>query len=396
VILWDVHSRSQLATLSGHNREALGAAFSRDGRLLASAGGDGKVLLWQVHSRSRLATLTGHHGKVSSVAFSSDGRTIASAGADGETILWEIRSRSRLARLTGHSLGTGVEGVAFSPDGRTLASGGEDGQVLLWQVHSRVRLATLAGHKGTVFDVAFSPDGRTLASAGTVPNKDPFGKGLPGEVMLWDVHSRSRLATLTGHKGDVSGVAFSPDGRTLASAGIDRENSPGLERDGLVVLWDVHSRSRQARLRTSSFSVYGVAFSPDGQTLASAHKDVGLWDVHSLSWLAALGAHNSESQGVSFSPDGRTLASADNEVNLWDIRSRSLLATLTGSSDTVYDVAFSPDGRTLASTDDKMVVLWHTDVESLPYTLCSIAGSDLSEEEWAELLPDQNYRKACA
>ncbi|CAD5955627.1 putative WD repeat-containing protein alr3466 [Planktothrix agardhii] len=209
-----------------------------------------------------------------------------------------------------------------------------------WQNPTLV--TTLTGHSDAVSSVAFSPDGRTLAS-GSFDNR----------IKLWDVQSQREIATLTGHSSYVTSVAFSPDGRTLAS-GSD---------DNTIKLWDVQSQRQIATLTGHSSFVLSVAFSPDGRTLASGSWDttIKLWDVHSQGEIATLTGHSSFVLSVAFSPDGRTLASGswDTTIKLWDVHSQGEIATLTGHSDFVRSVAFSPDGRMLASgSKDKTIKLW--------------------------------------
>ena len=205
--------------------------------------------------------------------------------------------------------------------------------------------AFLPGHKSQVYGVAFSPDGKRLASASQ-------GQA----VILWDVESRKPLATLEGHKGAVYGVAFSPDGKRLASA----------SQDQTVILWDVDSHKPLATLEGHKDAVYGVAFSPDGKRLASASQDqtVILWDVDNHKPLATLEVQTGTVYGVAFSPEGKRLASAidDGTVILWNVDSGQRLATLEGHTAEVYGVAFSPDGQRLASASfDKTVILWDVD-----------------------------------
>lgn len=237
--------------------------------------------------------------------------------------------------------------VALSPDGLTLASGGGD-RVVLWDVTRRSRLGELTGHTASVLAVAFSPDGRTLVSA-----------GFEGQVILWDVGERRQLGTLAGHRELVASAAFSPDGRTLATAGI-----PDIGKEGEVILWDVAARSQAATL-TGRVGT-GVAFSPDGHVLATGGRDgdVILWDVAGRTQQVTLTGQRGFVLSLAFSPDGKTLATASVEeegliesgqVKLWDLTERR---ELEGPSSGGRSVVFSPDGRTIAFQSRDKLVLW--------------------------------------
>ena len=190
--------------------------------------------------------------------------------------------------------------------------------------------------------VAYSPDGRTLASGNA-----------NGTVSLWDADTGRVIRSLEGHSDWVNAVAFSPDGQTLASGSGDRT----------VKIWDVNSGRELRSLEGHSSGVSAVAFSPDGQTLASGSWDntVKLWAVNSGRELRSLEGHSSYVYSVAFSPDGQTLASGsdDNTVKLWAVNSGRELRSLEGHSGSVNAVAFSPDGQTLASGSwDSTVRLW--------------------------------------
>ncbi|MEG3987071.1 AAA-like domain-containing protein, partial [Microcoleus sp. S28C3] len=191
---------------------------------------------------------------------------------------------------------------------------------------------SLEGHSNSVRRVAFSPDGKTLASASS-----------DHTIKLWNLQSQKPIATLTGHSNSVNSVTFSPDGLTLASASSDHT----------IKLWNLQSQKPIATLTGHSNHVRSVAFSPDGLTLASASSDhtIKLWNLQSQKPIATLTGHSDSVWSVAFSPDGLTLASAssDNTIKLWHLETQKSIATITGHSDSVWSVAFSPDGLTLAS-----------------------------------------------
>ncbi|WP_329086386.1 nSTAND1 domain-containing NTPase [Streptosporangium sp. NBC_01469] len=386
VLVWDVATRKQIGTLlPGDGFGVESVAFSPDGRTLATGSNDGIVRLWNVTTPTLISFPTDAGDRISAV-FSPDGRTLATSG-NKSVRLWDVATRKQIATpLTGHT--ESVESVAFSPDGRTLAAGSNDGSVRLGDVATRKQIGPpLTGHTWPVASIAFSPDGRTLATSGYKE----------GAVRLWDVATRKQIGTpLTGYSGAMVPVAFNPDGRTLATGG---------DRDGSVRLWDVATRKQIGPPLTGhTWPVASIAFSPDGRTLATSGDSDGsvrLWDVATRKQIATpLTGHTESVESVAFSPDGKTLVTAgsDRTLRLWDVATRKQIgAPRIGDDYGIIRVVFSPDGKTLATAGfDRILRLWDVEIpNNLPEALCAIAARSLTPAEWAQHIPEVDFRTTC-
>jgi WD40 repeat protein/energy-coupling factor transporter ATP-binding protein EcfA2 len=412
VSLWDAAARlpiSQLVTESTDKSVDV-IAFSPNGKLLASGGCGkigqvgwpledclrGEVRLWDAATRQLVAQLKDTPAKVTSLAYSPDGKILATgscAQLDGATIgsnceqgeirLWNPDTRQLISQpLTAHR--DSVKLLAFSPDGKIMASSGGD-NIILWDIDARQMLGEITpGHQykveGTVpslvINIAFSPDGKMLVSSGCgkMGRTDLYGVNpfcLEGEMRFWDVATRQMLGQpLKAHRDEIMSVAFSPNGKTFASA--------SGQRDGTIQLWDAAARQPLGGAFAGyATSMTKVLFSPDGETLVSA---------------------------ASIDMNNRTY-----NIFLWDVATRQIIGQpLTAHTDWIADIAFSPDGQMLASAgsdkpnglrgtggSEKALRLWNLKLDSWIEEACRAANRNLTHAEWERYFPDQSYRKTC-
>jgi WD40 repeat protein len=327
--------------------EILGAAFSPDAKHIATSHRNGEVCVWRVADGQKTATFRGVAVVVNSLVFSPDGETLIISNRDPVVKLLHIPTGSVCGELRGHT--GAIWSVAISDDGRFLASGGEDLMIKIWEMRTGSCLQTLTGVQGWVGSLAFAP-----RQTPTEPYRLASGERV---VWIWDLQSEQPLHRLEGHAQGVFAVAFSPNGQVLASSATDHT----------LRLWDAQTGQVIAAWNGHNAVVWTLAFSPDGQTLASGGEDqiVKLWDVNTQHCRRTLLGHNGQIQSVAYSPDGLTLVSAalNRSIRLWDVQTGHCLKTWQGYSVAVSAVEFHPNGRMLASAHgDNTLRLW--DIQS--------------------------------
>ena len=406
--------------------------FSADGRTLVSGDSNGGLIAWDVEHRALRERLEGHAAEVAMVVTTPDGRTAITAGADdGKVAFWDLDGSRRIvhgvplaSRFVAAVDDPTPRGVAMSPDDRTLAVTHEHGTVELIDTSTlEPRTVLRKAFDGPALATDFSSDGRLLAVAGD-----------KGELGLWDARTLAAVRRLEGLRGWIQTVAFSPDGRFVAAGEISD--------DSRLLIWDAGSGRRTAF--ESDFSPSQLTFSPDGRLLAGAGMDRGV-EVRDVASGRLVGKPQLDemARSVAFSPDGKLLF-----VGLYN-GTGTFLSTedwkpagpgIRGHSQRILNARFTPDGRTLAtSSGDGTAQLWDvatrrtigaplvvqrdafvtgvmshdgsylyalpTGTEGMRLPLapriwrglaCQIAGRELTEREWEEVLPEQPYRKVCA
>jgi WD40 repeat protein len=321
--------------LQGHTAPVMGANFSPDGQMIASASWDGNIKLWQPNGQE-LRTIKGHSAELWNVVFSPDGQMLAAGGSDQTVKLWNINGKE-LYTLTGH---TGIVGeVAFSPDGKYLASAGADGLVKLWNMQGQ-ELQSFKAHQGWAWGLQFSPDSQMIASGGA----DKM-------IKLWNINGQE-LKTILGHQDTVTEVIFSPDGRHLASA----------SNDGTVRVWTITGKEIQT-FQVPGAQLWDLRWNNDGHTLAAVSSDntVRLWNLSDQT--TKVFKTGSQISRLSFSPDGKCLlmASWDNSVKVWQIADRTAKSQVIAAHNAqITDLNFSHNGQTIATTSwDRTIKLWN-------------------------------------
>ncbi|MBI5369230.1 MAG: WD40 repeat domain-containing protein [Planctomycetes bacterium] len=291
----------------GLTRASSAIAFSPAATTVACAGWDGRLRLWDLASESLRATFEMGAEHALALEFSADGNLLACANWFDQLLVWELPGGKLLAKLDGisaHNVVHGLKALAFAPDGKSLALAGLDRkEARLWELPSGKFLGWLKEKKRGVWAAAFSPDGKLLASGNRV----------------WGVATREPRITLAG-QGWVGCLAFAPDGSLLASGWSD----------GKARLWRIPEGDLVATLDYDwvRYSSGSLAFSPDGKRLATAggrEGTVQLWEVPSGKPVASFGRHGSHVLALAFAPDGKTLRSAsqDSVVITWIVPAES-------------------------------------------------------------------------
>jgi WD40 repeat protein len=446
-------SNGRLRKLHGAQAGAIDSVgFSPDGRIVASGAEDGSVFAYDVSSGMLMDRFTGHESRVLGLAFSPDSKTLYSSSLDGAIFMWDLGKTRRFGVPFGTSTGplfvVGPDEqevappLAVSPDSRRFAMRVGRSQIAIIDVSDGRRVTSFhvdAG--GNIAALAWSPQGRLAVS------------GDSGHVQLWDVSARPHLirrlrgvGSINGQLESVTTLAFSPDGSLLAGGDVNHTPYSVPWRYGTAAIWDVSSGRLLWKVRSKRGWVTGVAFSPNGKTLAAGDESdvVQMYEARSGragTTIHAAGSRTAAYVSVAFSPAGK-LATGDwaGVVQLWDPSSgREIGRPILAAPSPVSSIDFDPKGRTFATTggsdgiarlwstatlqqfgsnlpgaasfwgnaqfthDGKHLVVvwvdgtgsvWPTSMKTLAQHACAVAGRNFTSTEWRQLVGGA-YRTTC-
>ncbi len=351
IILWDMQTHKPIGEpLRGHSDQVNTLAFSPDGKILASGSCsiytgfcyEGEIILWDIESHTQIGSpIHGHTAWVGDIAFSPDGKILASGGGDGKILFWDIQNNQLANPIISTGTDSGIiTSIEFSPDGKVLVSGDTDNKLILWDTSNGEKIQELNTNDTDVRDhdiytVTFSPDGKILASGRS-----------DGKIFLWNAENGNSINVLQGHSGIVTSLSFSPDGKYLVSA----------SQDSKVILWDISNDFPLGKLVTNkAFSLWNTTFDINGKVVVIEFKDQALLvsDLQSNLHIGKpITKYPDGASSLALSADNSKLAiGSEGSIDLWDINHAQPLPNtpITGHSGLISSLAFSPDGKILVS-----------------------------------------------
>ena len=458
VRLLDLQTGILRVTAERHDGAVTDLNFTPDSRTLLTTGGDGRVIRWNVTDAQRIETFTGHAGSTSQVTIAPDGKTAYTAGQDGTVIAWDLAGSRRLDQpfsaaprspsvfpmpvrgnsptqfaprgipvpvagltvatspdggrfavpddagyvdvldsrtLERHRIpvtpGTPLSAVALAPNGRTIAATTANGYLRFANMRGSLgplQPAYAREQDAAAWSLAFSHDGRWLATAG-IPRPS---------LRLWDVSHRKVVSTIPLTQYAIAAaMAFTPDGTKIAAA----VNNPEVAGDTAIEILSVPQLAQLTTVRAPA--ARSLEFSPDGRLLVLGDNQGRVWLYNTHTWRRRgrpIIAHSSTIDTINLSADGRTLATTSNDgtTRLWDVASgRPLGTTLPGLAQHNVAAAFVNRGSSLVTlSENGQGYEWDVQPQSWARRACQIPGRTLTRSEWNNALPERTYAPACA
>ncbi|WP_437540591.1 protein kinase [Sorangium sp. So ce367] len=389
---WALHSWVARVVFT-HPDFVLRAAYSPDGKHIATACADKIVRVWNADGTGEPLVFRGHEAPVNSVAFSAEGRRIVTASDDRTTRVWNADGTGEPVVLRGHE--DGVLWAAFSADGKRIVTASLDSTVRVWNADGTGEPLVLRGHEDRVYSAAFSRGGERIVTASfdrtaRVWNADGTGGPLvlrghedvvdsaefspdcrrivtaswDKTARVWNADGTGAPVVLRGHEHGVLSATFSPDGKRIVTTSYDKT----------ARVWNADGPGEPLVLRGHEDGVLSAAFNPDASRIVTASYDrtARVWDAEGANEPLPLHGHRHWVNSAAFSPDGRRIvpASFDGTARVWNADGTGESLALRGHEGVVYWAAFSPDGRRIVTaSDDKTARVWNADGSGEPLVL---------------------------
>lgn len=391
ILLFDLSDDQNQRTLEGHTKDILSLAFSPDGKYLASGSQDRTIKIWDVTTDTLVRSLDNQVYEVRALQFSPGSKTLASGTgcyydipkSRTENIkLWDVETGQMQCVLRGHT--DSISALAFAPDGKTLFSGSTDRSIRQWDIANCKQIKSFDSPLDEIYAVSFNAGGNQLAV------------GAGQMVQIWDLSAAKLVRELSGHTSAIASLAYSREGRYLASGDYeghiviwdavsgaslktyyDREQehidslafSPNsklllaVDQEKVMVI-DVVSGNLIRTIDTSITGLNKIAYTPDGKYFAAGlwSQGIRLWDAGSYSQHLSIPVKDVV-VSISIAADGKTIACGDRQskVTVFDLSTGRQLQQLSNQAGDINAVAFSPDGKILASgSGDKTISFWNT------------------------------------
>ena len=348
-----------LKTIKGNSTQIVALNFSKGGDRLALAYQDNSIQILSTDG-TREIKLGSHTDTIFDVNFSPDGQYLLSASKDRTVRLWDLRA-ALINTMYGHK--SNIWATSFHPNGKMFASGSVDKTIRIWRIDGTLQ-NEIRGHQGTVYGVSYSDDGKYLVSASADKT-----------VKIWDSFTNQLIYTINVNQGDLVYATFSPDGKAIATTGLngkitiwqwnDQVNEQGIVRVPPTLLHILEGVPKK--------EIWSIAFSPDSQKLASTGNDetVRIWDVKTGKMLHRVdNTHENGGLAIAFSIDGKQVISGgkDGNVKIWNVQTGTLsYVTNLGDTNWIYGLKVSPNGKLIAAagSDKNIQIIDMVTVEQL-------------------------------
>lgn len=395
LVLFDPKTSEVICRIADHMDDIKVVAFSPDSRLAATASKDGAATIWDARDGRRLHALAGHSKPINQICFSPDSKILVTVSADRTGIIWDVATGVRIRTLRGHS--NAIDDVSFSLDGKSILTASRDGTAKLWA--TKANDATIQTANKTLSSIkylsrndrliCFDDDGHMMVyddlSGRLLSTFEPAYYKVEDYCLCDDgthiaTGSRSGLCRLYELNGMKCLSTFQTAIRDLSCVSVSRnlQTLIACSRLGTAEIICLTTRSTTCRIRGPRDKIYSAAFSPSGDSVATACADgtTGIWSTRNGKILHMLAGHGEKVYNVCFSPDGNFVATAskDQTARIWSVTSGKCIHVLSGNNAPIYELAYSPDGQRIVTAGGPYVRLWDAQSGRLLLTFPDVSG----------------------